>query len=270
MKIGVRAHDYGKQTMEDMASLLHKKGYDCAQLAFVKAFKEADSYEDLNEEMMEKARKIFSDAGIEISVMGCYMDLGNPDEEIRKQAVKTFKRCLQLNQILGAKVVGTETAYPHLDGEGRKKWKPYMLESIKEITDAAAHYDQKAAIEPVWWHPLEDLETVREVMEEIHDERHLRMIFDASNLLKDPDHTDQNAYWSEWLKHTGKYIEAMHIKDFRLDAEGKYVPVALGEGVIDYTAISSWLHENRKDMPLLREEMNPENDQADIAYLCRM
>ena len=59
----------------------------------------------------------------------------------------------------------------------------------------------------------------------------------------------------------------MHIKDFRLDENGQYCPTLLGEGVIQYQAISEWLHKNRPDMYLLREEMNPQTDKKDIEYL---
>ena len=37
MKIGVRAHDYGKMEIEDLARVLHEEGYDAAQLALPKA-----------------------------------------------------------------------------------------------------------------------------------------------------------------------------------------------------------------------------------------
>ena len=62
----------------------------------------------------------------------------------------------------------------------------------------------------------------------------------------------------------------MHIKDFTLDEKGEYRPALLGEGVIQYETISKWLHENRPDMYLLREEMNPAEAQREIGFLKRM
>ena len=58
------------------------------------------------------------------------MDLGNPDDEVRKNAVDTFKKCLKFNQILGASIVGTETAYPRLSLEEKQIWHPYMMDSV--------------------------------------------------------------------------------------------------------------------------------------------
>ena len=44
----------------------------------------------------------------------------------------------------------------------------------------------------------------------------------------------------------------------------------LGEGVIEYGAVCEWLHKNRPDMYLLREEMNPEAAKQDIAFMRNM
>lgn len=270
MKIGVRAHDYGKMEIEEAAKTLHQAGYEAAQLALPKVFAGIDSYDDITPGHLERIRLAFEKYKVEIPVFGCYMDLGNPDEDVRGAAVRTLKKCLAYGKEVGAKVVGTETAYPHLSPEEKAQWYPYMLDSIKRVVDEAVRLDAKLAIEPVYWHPLENLEAVLDVMEKVGDKEHLRMIFDASNLLEFPDTTDQRAYWSEWLAAAGQYIEAMHIKDFYLDQNGQYKTTPLGKGVIQYEAISEWLHANRPDMYLLREEMNPEIAEADIVFMRRL
>lgn len=270
MKIGVRAHDYGKMEIEKAAETLHRAGYEAAQLALPKVFAGIDSYEDITGEHLERIRRAFEEWKVEIPVFGCYMDLGNPDAGIRSYAVNTLKKCLAYSREVGAKVVGTETAYPHLNREEKVKWYPYMLDSIKRVVEEAVRLDVKLAIEPVYWHPLENLEAVEDVLMQVGDQEHLRLIFDASNLLQYPDTTDQYAYWREWLDHIGEYVEAMHIKDFYFDEEGGYHGVPLGKGVIKYQAISEWLHENRPDMYLLREEMNPEIAKEDIEFMKKL
>ena len=56
MKIGVRAHDYGKMKIEELAQTLHERGYNCAQLALPKAFVEIDSYDDITLAHLDKIR----------------------------------------------------------------------------------------------------------------------------------------------------------------------------------------------------------------------
>lgn len=270
MKIGVRAHDYGKMEIEKMAETLHRAGYEAAQLALPKVFTGIERYEDITGKHLERIRKAFEEWKVEIPVFGCYMDLGNPDAEVRGYAVKTLKKCLAYSKEVGAKVVGTETAYPHLNREEKAAWYPYMLDSIKRVVEEAVRLDAKLAIEPVYWHPLENLEAVTDVLEKAGDKEHLRLIFDASNLLQYPDTTEQKAYWGEWLRTVGEYIEAMHIKDFYFDESGRYCPVLLGKGVIQYEAVSEWLHANRPDMYLLREEMNPDTAEEDLDFMRKL
>ena len=160
------------------------------------------------------------------------MDLGNPDDEVRKNAVDTFKKCLKFNQILGASIVGTETAYPRLSLEEKKIWHPYMMDSVARLVEEAERLDVDMALEPVYWHPLEDLETTVEVFEKMNSNR-LKMIFDPANVLEFPE-IDQNAYWKEWLGALGHKIEAIHMKDFVEGPNKEYCPVCLGEGVIRY------------------------------------
>lgn len=267
MKIGVRAHDFGRREIGEMAGLLHDEEYEAAQLALPKAFMGIESYDDITPEKLEQIRTSFEKQNIDIAVFGCYMDLGNPDENVRRYAVDTLKKSMTWAKELGAHVVGTETAYPRLNWELRQQWKPFMMDSILRVMEEAVRVDMPLAIEPVWWHPLEDLETTMEVLGKVGDAAHLRMIFDASNLLKHPETTDQDACWTRWLDAVGDVIDVMHIKDFSLDRRKIYQPEALGAGVMDYTAISRWLEKQEREIYLLREEMNLLFAKEDIAFM---
>lgn len=267
MKIGVRAHDFGRREIGEMAGLLHDEEYEAAQLALPKAFMGIESYDDITPEKLEQIRTSFEKQNIDIAVFGCYMDLGNPDENVRRYAVDTLKKSMTWAKELGAHVVGTETAYPRLNWELRQQWKQFMMDSILRVMEEAVRVDMPLAIEPVWWHPLEDLETTMEVLEKVGDAAHLRMIFDASNLLKHPETTDQDACWTRWLDAVGDVIDVMHIKDFSLDRRKIYQPEALGAGVMDYTAISRWLEKQEREIYLLREEMNLLFAKEDIAFM---
>lgn len=267
MKIGVRAHDYGRLGIEVMAETLQTAGYACTQLAMPKAFREIDSYMDVNLQMIERIRRAFEGRKIEIAVLGCYVDLGNPDKEIRENAVKLFKRCLVINKELGAEVVGTETACTWLCGEERNCWYPYMLDSVKRVVEEAVKLDVKVAIEPVWGHPLYDVEKVCQVMDAVQEKEHLRLIFDASNVWGTAESEEQGNYWKEWMEGIGEYVSALHLKNLMFDEKGKQRGCMLGEGVIDYTTIAEWIRKNKSDMYLLREEMNPARAEEDICFM---
>lgn len=267
MKIGVRAHDYGKRKIEEMAVLLRDEGYGAAQLVLPKAFMEIGGYGDVTPEILKRVRRAFERNDVEIPVLGCYMDLGNPDAQVREYAVRTLEQCLVWAKELGAGVVGTETAYPRLTRAEKQTWKPFMLESIERVMDTACREDVCLALEPVYWHPLTDLETTLEVVRMVGDEKHLRLIFDASNLLEFPDRTDQDALWTGWLEKIGRYVDVMHIKDFSLDRRGRYQPEPLGKGVMRYEAVSRWLEGQKREISLIREEMNLLFVKEDLAFM---
>ena len=138
MLVAARTHDYGKQPIDSLAGLLKSEGIDAAQLVLPKGFTEIGSYDEVTPEIIERIRANFEKEGIKIHILGCYMDLGNPDDDVRKQAVDTFKKCLAFNKTLGASIVGSETAYPRLNDEEKKIWHPYMMDSIARLVEEAA------------------------------------------------------------------------------------------------------------------------------------
>ena len=135
MLVAARTHDYGKQPIDSLAGLLKSEGIDAAQLVLPKGFTEISSYDEVTPEIIERIRANFEKEGIKIHILGCYMDLGNPDDDVRKNAVDTFKKCLAFNKTLGASIVGSETAYPHLNDEEKKVWHPYMMDSIARLVE---------------------------------------------------------------------------------------------------------------------------------------
>lgn len=265
MQIAARTHDYGKQPIDRLAGLLKSEGIDAAQLVLPKGFTEINSYDEVTPEIIERIRSNFEKEGVKIHILGCYMDLGNPDGDVRKNAVDIFKKCLAFNKTLGASIVGSETAYPHLTEEEKKIWHPYMMDSIARLVEEAERLGVDMAIEPVYWHPLKDLETTAMVFDKMDSSR-LKMIFDPANVLEYPE-IDQDAYWKQWLSELGDKIEAIHMKDFVLGENREYCPVCLGEGVIQYGEIIRWLKANKPDIVIVREELVPETAQKDIRYM---
>lgn len=268
MLVAARTHDYGKQPVDHLAKLLRSESIEAAQLVLPKAFSEINSYDEVTPRLVEQIQRNFEEENVKIQILGCYMDLANPDDDVRKNAVDTFKKCLKFNQILGAAIVGTETAYPRLSRAEKKIWHPYMMDSIARLAEEAERLYVDMAIEPVYWHPLEDLETTVKVFEKV-DSSHLKMIFDPANVLEFPE-IDQDAYWKEWLCVLGDKVEAIHMKDFVEGPNKEYCPVCLGEGVIRYGEIVKWMKQHKPDIVVVREELNPKTAQRDIAYMRRL
>lgn len=265
MKKGVRAHDFGKMGISELAVMLKNNGVDYVQLAIPRAVEGMESFDDITEEVLRKIRVIYEEQEIKIAVFSCYQDLSDPDPQIRKLAVDTFIRCLKWNKILGADVVGTETSYSHLSQEGIKERFPYMMESLVRIKEAAESLDADFAIEPVAWHPLCNPEVTRLVCETLNSS-HVKVIFDPANVYTDPSNTEQRAYWKKCFALLGERIAAIHIKDFYFDEQGQYIAKLLGEGCMDYSVLAGYLKEH-PEVPVIREEADPRTIAQDFSYM---
>lgn len=269
MKLGCRAHDYGRHTPAELAALLAGRGYNACQLAPVKGLLGVESYRQLTLEDAAAIGAAFQDAGVEISVLGCYMDLSSPDPDIRRTAVENVIHCLELQKAMGAGCVGSESSYDHLDEEEKARRFPLLEDSVLRITEAAARWDGVFAIEPVFWYPLDSIQRTGALLDRVADPQHLGLIFDPANLLKKRDQSRQAEVWSSWLEAFGHRIRAVHIKDFILEGD-TYCPCSLGQGVMDYSAIGSWLVRCCPEMPLLREEVQLSSDLEDLNFMRRL
>lgn len=270
MRIGVRAHDFGKHTPARLAQILKDAGYNAAQLVLPKAIEGIDNYRDITPDQLDEIRAAFDAADIQISVLGCYMDLSNPDDTARMEAIENVRLVLGYAKKLGAVTVASETSYDHLTAEEKAARTPAMLDSIKRIVHHAEEECVDFAIEPVEWHPLYKIEIVQEVLKAAGYSPRLRILFDAANVITPDAIAQQSAVWEAWLDAFGDRIVALHIKDFIWDEAGAYQPLPLGDGLMDYSIIEEWLTNGRAETPLLREETIHACKADDLAFLMKM
>ena len=270
MKIGCRAHDYGKHSAEELASILHHAGYQAAQVAMPRAIEGINDYQHISPEQLHAIRSGFATHEVDISVLGCYQDLSDPDSEKRAAAVQNVCRVLSWQRLAGGRCVGSETSYLHLDAEERAARREWMFDSILRIVEAAAKADAVFAVEPVYWHPLDSQGVVQQLIDRVADPEHLHFIFDPANVLENHNIPHQAELWQSWLALIGSRIDAIHVKDFIYGPTGDYdtyTPLPLGKGCLQYAAISRWLHQQQRDIPLLREEVILDHASEDIAFM---
>ena len=168
-RIGCRAHDYGKLPAAELAAVLHAKGYTGAQLAMPRGIAGIADFAHITEEQLAEIRTAFAAQDVEISVLSCYQDLSAPDADARRAAVDAVKRTLGYAKVLGAKMVGSETAWGPCTDEEKAARRPLMLDSIARITEEAARLDAVFAVESVDVHPLCTPELLREVLDAAAD-----------------------------------------------------------------------------------------------------
>ena len=104
-----------------------------------------EDFAHITDKQLAEIRTAFAAQDVEISVLSCYQDLSAPDADARRTAVDAVKRTLGYAKMLGAKMVGSETAWGACTDEEKAARCPLMLDSIARITEEAARLNAPAA-----------------------------------------------------------------------------------------------------------------------------
>ena len=264
MKIGVRAHDFGRMSAPRLAKTVKDAGFGCVQLAPTKAIEGILSFDGITRRHLEDIKKAFRDEDLEITVLGCYIEPSLPDTSERLANVNHFLDALTNAKILGAPIVGTETTNLDIHISAAEREKRYLLlkDSVLRMAERAEREDILIGIEPVAEHTLNTPQLTRRLLDEVNCGK-LKVIFDPVNLvLPDTIHM-QDQIFTEMFDLLGGDIIAMHIKDTVIENASKAWR-NIGAGVINYGLIFNWLHENKPDIRLLREGIQPDSLTQDI------
>ena len=187
IRIGCRAHDYGKHTPVQLAHILHTAGYTGAQLAMPRAIEGIEDFASVTDAQLSAIFQAFDTEDIEITVLSCYMDLSAPDEPTRLAGVENVKRCLRYAKQVGARMVGSETSWTALSDEEKALRRPLMLDSLQRIAEEAVRLDAVFGVEPVAIHPLCSPEILAELLQAVDAPNNIKVIFDPVNLFTTKD-----------------------------------------------------------------------------------
>jgi sugar phosphate isomerase/epimerase len=264
MKIGVRAHDFPKQSPESLAKEISAAGFNAVQLAPYKAL-DIRTEDMMKQDTLFKIRDAFESAGLEISVLGCYVDPGAAQESVRQNSTDRFGEHVRIAKRLGAACVATETtAFSGTDAE-RESAYGRVLAFVREMAKEAEDAGTLIAIEPVLAHTIHTPEMAARLLRDAGSDR-LRIIFDPINLLSPGDVEKQDDLWHRCIECFGDKVIAMHMKNGFWQGS-RYIPQPLDRGVVRFDALFRWIREKKPDLPLLREEAVQSYMEADIAFL---
>jgi len=264
MKIGVRAHDFGRQPANLLAKNIKQSGFECVQLAPTKAIEGISSFADISEKHLELIRAAFSQNNLEIAVLGCYIEPSVTDRETRLKNVEIFKANLTNAKLLGVPIVGTETTNLDIDTSLAEREKIYALlkDSVQRIAEHAEKENIYIGIEPVAEHTLNTPELTRRLLDEVGSDK-IKIIFDPVNLVLPQTIHEQELIFNKMFDLLGQEIQVMHIKDTAIENNQK-VWRNIGKGVINYPMIFDWLKKHKPHIRLLREGVEMDSYQQDI------
>ena len=269
LQIGIRLHDVNAslseedQTIEARAKKAQEEGFSCVHLALQKVI-QGVTFDDssLTEGLAHQLRRLFDRYGLNIAVLGCYLNLATPDAEKLREFQRRYIAHMRVASLCGAGLVGTETGAPNIaykldaNTHSDAALKTFLY-NLEPVIDAAEHYGVSFAIEPVWNHIVYDADRALAVLKSVGSPN-LRIIFDPVNLLSPDNADDREAVIREAMEKLCEHIAMVHLKDF-VRRDGKLVSVAAGDGEMEYSSFLRFLRARKPYIQATLENTTNEN-----------
>jgi len=281
LQFGLRAHDFGRHTAENLAETLAPLMPASIQLALSKALADLTGKPGtLNPGAARKIRDTLAKRGIAVSILGCYINPVHPDPDARESALRRFEEHLRYARDFGCSVVGTETGSLnpdcswHPDTAGDAAFER-LTESVARLCRVAEGCGAIVGIEPVaYQHTVSSVERMAELIRRV-DSPALGVIWDPVNLIP-PEGPDfgiadgQDLFFRKALDAFGDRIVAVHLKDFRIEGGKKNWPFPAGTGDLDIETLFRLLSDRKPMIDVLLENADPETAGETLALLRRM
>jgi sugar phosphate isomerase/epimerase len=271
LTLGVRAHDFGKLPVETLADRIAAHGLSSVQLAPPKAIAGFDGQPgSLSGGFARYVRDVFAARGIRIAVLGCYINLGDRDEAVRRPQLERFKEHVRFARDFGCSVVGTETGSVlsdfsrHPDNAGEAAYQT-VLASVRELAAEAEKFGVCVGIEGVERYVISTPRRLQRLVAEVGSPN-VQVIYDPVNLLSADRAGEQEHWMREALQVLGSRIGIIHAKDFAL-VSGAFEERPAGEGALDYTPLFRWLKANKPGVDVLLENTDPATIARTVAYV---
>lgn len=271
MQLGIRLHDIKKAPLEERLAIAGEQGFVCGHLALSKVI---DSYpvDDgaLTPGYALYLKKLFFKSGLDVAVLGCYLNLATPDKKALEENLRRYMAHIRFASLLGAGVVGTETGavnreYRFEEANHSEEALSILTENLGKVVEYAEKMGVILAIEPVYKHIVWNPKRARQVLSEINSPN-LKIIFDPVNLLDISNYKDRDEIIREAIDVLGEDIAMVHIKDFVV-RDGELVSLAAGFGEMDYTEIIRFIKERKPYIHVTLENTLPENAVSAREYI---
>lgn len=269
LQVGIRLHDVNtngnpeEKTMQARAEKAKLEGFSCVHLAYQKVMGQV-CFDDaaLNEGLACYTKRVFGQQGLDIAVLGCYLNLAHPDpEELAKIKSRYFGH-LRVAALAGCSVVGTETGAPNaqykLDANTHSREAlDVFIRNLAEVVERAEHWGVSMAIEPVWNHIVYNADRAVEVLKAVRSPN-LRIILDPVNLLCMENADDREEIFQDAFEKLRDHIAVVHIKDF-VRRDGKLISVAAGTGEMRYENLLRMVKQSKPFVQATLENTTNEN-----------
>ena len=271
MRIGIRAHDVAYAPLDELIPNIHKQGFHCMHIALSKSIKEfKPGVETMTPGLAMYIKELCAENKVDVAVLGCYLNLCNPNPEKHKEIVEKYKAHIRFASILGCGVVGTETGavneeYKYEPANHSDEALQCFIDNLRPIVKYAEQFGVIVAIESVWKHIVNTVERARKVLDAI-DSPNLQIIFDPVNLLYTGNIDKQDEIIEKAFDLLLKDIAVVHCKDYVVEND-ELKSIAAGTGGLNYPLLLKKIKEYKPYVHCTLENTVPENAVATREFM---
>ena len=271
MRIGIRAHDVAYAPLDELIPNIHKQGFHCMHIALTKSIKEfKPGVETMTPGLAMYIKELCAENKVDVAVLGCYLNLCNPNPEKHKEIVEKYTAHIRFESILGCGVVGTETGavneeYKYEPANHSDEALQCFIDNLRPIVKYAEQFGVIVAIEPVWKHIVNTVERARKVLDAI-DSPNLQIIFDPVNLLYVGNIDKQDEIIEKAFDLLLKDIAVVHCKDYVVEGD-ELKSIAAGTGGLNYPLLLKKIKEYKPYVHCTLENTVPENAVATREFM---
>ena len=271
LRIGVRAHDFGCLPAGELAAKIAAQHLVCAQLAPGKAIAGLHMKPGvLNPGLACEIGGAFHSQGVQIAVLGCYVNPIHPDPMTRKSLLGLFKEHLRYARDFGNGLVALETGSvsadysPHPENHGETAFQQSLV-SIAELVAEAERFGVIVGIEAVTSHVVSTPRKMRRMLDAVAS-NNLQVVFDPVNLLSLENHHEQERVIGESLELLGDRIAVIHAKDFVVE-DGQFKSTSAGRGMLRHDLVMRFAVREKPGISILLEDTNEQSAQESRQFL---
>jgi sugar phosphate isomerase/epimerase len=271
MRIGVRGHDIGKYSLDELAKRIEEKDLKSIQLVMKKAITEFEVTKGcMTPGLGRYIKETFDRHNVNVSILGCYINMSHPDDDELKELLDLFKDHIRFARDLGCSIVGTETGalnkeYVYGPENHTEEAFQRCLNSLRIMVSEAEKFGVMVAIEGVARHVINTPQKMRRALDEINS-NNLQAIFDPFNFLTDKNYMNQDEMIKEAFDLYGDRIVLIHAKDFIIE-NGQVKQVAIGTGQFNYPLLLSLIKERKPHIDVILEGTTPEDLDSSMEYI---
>ena len=258
LNIGITTRSFGGLTNEETARRMHAIGYRCTELCFSQTdskywvYNGVTDLSDMSDARFSEIVSVYREQGIEVSALGVFTNLIEPDDEKLEENLRYYRRFMELAAKNGIPYLPSECGFiPDSRGVLAQFYEARfdrLKSSLARLCEYAEEYGVYLALECCVLDVVPSAKRAADLIDQLGSER-LKVLLDPANLIANSSEEDMFYYLSENIAY-------FHGKDRHVnDAYGRLV----GDGDINWCQFLALYHQHNDGAPFIIEYANADN-----------